>query len=234
MTGTGVFASGGIVQFAASLYGTDDDPMDTVIMRDGIHHGTHHAADSMAQVRVNYMAIGNAVAEGQDEFETVETPANTTDWLLVGAGPFGEWPLTVRADGTGYKLRIRIAGSVSDATGGPVATLRVVVRPSLPLRDAEIEDAVDSTFEATFTTTTATWETSGASQGSAASATLLTITADQVREWIRDVAVFDAVSSPAAGHSIQQCLVAAHVYAKTTNTARLPRLNALHIEEFVG
>jgi hypothetical protein len=229
--GTGVFSGGGIVEFAAALYGTDDDPTDTVIMRDGVLHGLHHAADSMGQVRVNYMPIGNAVSEGQDEFETIETPANTLDYYLVGGSPFGEWPLTLRADGSAYKLRIRIAGSVGATPNN--GTFRVVIGPSRALRDSEVEEALDSTFEAVFTTTTATWETSGASQGASSSATLLTISAGQVRDWVRDVGVYNAVSS-ASDNSVQQCLVAAHVYAKTNNVARLPQLNALHIQEFVG
>ena len=234
MTGTGVFASGGIVQFNAALYGTDDDPSDTVMMRDGVHHGLHHAADSMGQVRVNYMGIGADVVEAQAQFGTIDTPADTSTWYLVGGSPFGLWPLTVRADGTAYKLRIRIAGSVSSTTGSPTATIRVILRPIRPLTTAEVLESIDSVFEATFTTTSPTWETTGSSQGVDSSATLMTVSSGQVREWTRDVAVFDGVSSPADGRSIEQCLVAAHVYAKTSVTARLPQLNALHIQEFIG
>ncbi len=233
MTGTGVFASGGIVQFAASLYGTDDDPSDTVIMRDGVHHGLHHAADSMGQVRVNYMGIGGDVAEGQTQFGTIDAPPSVDDWMVVGGSPFGEWPISVRADRSAYKLRIRIAGSLSDVTGGPTATFRVIVQPGTPINTAEITRPLDSNFEATFTTTSPTWETSGTSQGSVGSSTLITITAEQIRAWVRDVSVFDAVSSPPE-HTIEQCPISVHVVAKTTNVVKLPQLNALHIQEFIG
>lgn len=220
------------MQFAASLYGTDDDPMDTVIMRDGVYHGAHHAADSMGQVRVNFMGLDDDVVEGQDQSGTVDTPPSVLDWMLVGGSPFGEWPLTIRATGAGYKLRIRIAGSVSATVA--TATFRVIIGPPSVTELGGITDPVDSTFEATFTTTAATWETSGASQGSVASATLLTISADQVRQWIRDVGIWDKVSSPADGHTVEQCLVSAHVYAKTSDVTKLPQLNTLHIQEFLG
>jgi hypothetical protein len=236
MASTGVFGSGGIVEFAPSLYGTDDDPMDTVVMRDGVHHGLHHGADSMAQVRVNFVGIGDDVVEGQTQFSTIDTPADTSTYYLMDGSPFGPWPLTVRADGTAYKLRYRIAGSVSDATGGPTGTIRVIIHPHIPLTRSEITQALDSSLEATFTTTTATWASGAAvgTLGSDASDTILTVSSDQIRGWIRDVSVFNAVSSPADGRSIQQVPVAAHVYAKIDDVTKLPQLRALHIQEFIG
>ena len=208
--------------------------MDAVIMRDGVWHGLHHAADSMAQVRVNAMALDDDIVEGQLQFGTVDTPPGANYWMLVGGSPFGEWPLTVRATGAGYKLRIRIAGSVSATVA--TATFRVIIGPPSVTELGGLTDPVDSTFVATFTTTTPTWNSGGAmiSQGSVGSQTLLTITADQVRAWIRDVGVWDAVSSPAGGHTVEQCLVSAHVYAKTSDVTKLPQLNALHITEFLG
>ena len=232
MAGTSIFGSGGIVQFAATLYGTDDDPMDAVMLRDGVHHGLHHGADSMAQVRVNFLSLHDDVVEGQAQFGTTETPASTDDWLLVDSSPFGPWPLTLRADGSGYKLRIRTFGSVSSATGSPTAVVRVVIRPPRSLTTAEVLDDVDSTYEVSFTSATPAW-VAGASKGSAASATLLTVSASQVASWTRDSSAYDAVSSP-TDRTVEQCLVSAHVYAKTSNTARLARLYGLHISEFVG
>lgn len=231
MAGTGAISSGGLVDFAASLYGTDDDPMGATVMRDGVWHGLHHAADSMAQVRVNFMGLDDDVVEGQDQFGTTETIGSVLDYYLVGGSPFGEWPLTLRADGTAYKLRIRIAGSISATIAA--ATFRVVIGPSRPLRNAEVLEPLDSIYEVEFTTATPTWGT-GAAQGSTASATILTVSSRQVREWITDTPIYDAVSSPAGGRTIEQCMVAAHVYVNMNNTARLPRLNALHISEYLG
>lgn len=233
MASSGIFGSGGIVQFGTSLFATDDDPMDTVIMRDGVHHGLHHGADSMAQVRVNYMGIGDDVVEGHDQFATIDTPLTVSDWYVVGGAPFGEWPLTVRASGDAYRMRIRIAGSV-DATPA-TATFRVFIRPASLLNIGDVTEPIDSVVEATFTTTTPTWATGAAiaSQGAGALDTEIIVSNDQVRGWIRDVAVYDAVSSP-TDHSVQQCLVSAYVVAKVSDIAKLPQLNALHIQEHIG
>lgn len=229
---TSILTGGGLVEFAASLYGTDDDPMDAVMMRDGVMHGLLHAADSMAQVRVNYLPIASAAAEGQDSFETTEPPANTTDYLLLGGSPFGPWPLTVRANGQPYKLRVRIAGAVSATPA--TATFRVILAAAgARLSETDILEALDSTFEAEATSTTAAW-LSGSSQGSLANSTLITVSTDQVRSWTRNVPIFNAVSSPSAGQTIRQVGVKVYVFAKTTNTSRLAQLHALHIQEYIG
>lgn len=229
--GTGFFTAGGLVDFATSLYGAADDPMDTVMMRDGVAHGLLHAADSMAQVRVNYHPIAAGVAVDSDSFETIETsPAPTTgQWYRVGGAPFGPWPLTLRADGSGYKLRIRIGGALSSGTD--TATFRVVIAPPRRLLTAEIEESEDHIFEATTASTTIAW-LSGTAQGSS-SPTVLTITAARAARLTRVREVYDAVSS-ATPHTVRQSLVAAHVFAKTSNVNSIPRLHALHLSEYVG
>jgi len=228
---TSILTGGGIVEFAAALFGTDDDPMDPVIKRDGLVHGLLHAADSMAQVRVNYNPILAGASEGQDSFETIETPASTSDFLLVGGTPFGPWPLTIRANGAPYKLRVRFAGAVASTVA--TATFRVVIFPLIRISTSDITLAVDSTFEATTSSATVDW-ISGTSQGTVGSSTLITVTARQAQSWTREVEVFNAVSSPAAGVSIEQVRVMAYVFAKTTDVTKLPRMHALHIEEYIG
>ena len=231
MTGTGAFPTGGIVDFAPSLYGAGDDPADAVILRDGVYHGTHHAADSFAQVRVNYQPVASGVAQDQDSYETHETASSTSDWVQVGGSPFGKWPLSLRADGSGYKLRVRIAGAMS-ATAD-TATFRVVLGPPRRLSEPEIEASLDSTFEAVATNTTIQY-LSGSSQGDDNSGTVLTVTRDQARDWTRGESIYNAVSSPTGGHTVDQCLVSAHVYVRTTDVTNRARLHALHVAEYVG
>jgi hypothetical protein len=228
---TSILTGGGIVEFPATLYGTDDDPVDTVVMRDGVMHGLLHAADSMGQVRVNYMGIGNAVSEGQDEFETIETPANTSDYYLMGGTPFGPWPLTMRANGEPYKLRVRVGGSVSATPA--TATFRIVIAPLTIVTAADVLAALDSTLQVTATSTTLAWLT-GQSQGTLGSTTLITVTADQAAAWTRDVDIYNAVSSPAGGQTVEQIRVMAYVFAKTSDVTKLPQLSALHIQEYIG
>jgi hypothetical protein len=224
----------GIVEFAASLYGTDDDPVENSIVRDGLANGLLHAADSMAQVRVNYFPILSAAANGQDTFETVESSPTTGTWYRVGGSPFGEWPLTLHADGTPYKLRVRIGVSASSSTAS-TQLVRVVIAPNSHAvleRDLSADNVYQISFASGTVGTTPTW-VAGTSQGDAASATLITVDADTARSWTRDVQVYDAVSS-ATPRDTMQCLVAAHVYALTSNASVQARLYALHIAEYVG
>ncbi len=233
MTSTGIFGSGGIVEFAPSLYGTDDDPMDATVMRDGVLHGLMHACDSMAQVRVNYHPIDSGVATDQTSFEPILSSAVADTWYQFGASPMGEWPLTLRADGTPYKLRIRIGAAMS--ASGATGKIRVVIAPRSRIDRVGVAAAIDSIYQATFTSTTIAWigSTSAISMATETQG-LVSVGAAQARAWTRDVACYNAVRSPAAGTTVEQCLVSAHVYGSTNVATKLPRLHALHISEFVA
>jgi hypothetical protein len=50
---------------------------------------------------------------------------------------------------------------------------------------------------------------------------------------MRDVNVYDAVAS-GTRHTIQQCLVCAHVFFLSAEGDATARLHALHIAEYVG
>lgn len=217
--GTGIFTSGGIVEFASSLYGTDDDPMDTVIMRDGVAHGLLHAADSMAQVRVNWMPPSHTA--DHEEYETLESSPIAGQWYLMGGSPMGEWPITLRKDGTPYRLRFRMAVSISNASG--TASFQLVVAPVAFAQTLRGSLTAGSTVVTT-SSTTAAW---------AAPATYLELSSALVSGWVREVSIADAVSG-ASPNSTEQVLVAAHVFAKTDNASYLPRLHALHVQEYVG
>lgn len=226
--GTSIYDDG-IVAIAPSLYGTDDDYMGAQTHRDAFHN-LLHAADQYGQVRVNYHPWADAVDEGQDTFETIDASPTAGQWYQVGGSPFGHWPLTLRADGSGYRLRVRIGGEISAGPG--TSTFRVIIRPLGPLTRSQILEDADHVFEATTSSTTPAY-LSGTSQGDDASSTLLRVTARQASAWTFNQSAFDAVSS-ASPISVQQVLVAAHVYAKTSSGSSLPRLHALHIAEYVG
>lgn len=217
----------GIVPFAPSLWGTDDDPEDTVLHRDGTANGLLHAADSIGQVRVNYMPVAAGVADGQETFATIDTGPEADVYYHVGV--FGRWPLTIRADGTPYRLRIRVAGASSSTNDAP--TFRVVIAPNFPEALAGKTSDEDSVFEASGTATTTIAWLSGTSQGSAAAATYVQVSAEQARDWTAEQVVFDAVNA-GTPRSIQQCLVSAWVWAKQGGVDDLPRLYGLHIQEF--
>lgn len=226
----------GILDFDAALYGTDDDFEETVLVGDGLANGLLHCADEIAQVRVNYMAPAAAIAQDQDEFETIETSPTASQWYRVGGSPFGPWPLTLRADGTPYKLRIRL-GVAASASNATTLTVRVVVCPldevtAVEERDRDTDRVYEVAWTASDTGTSPTWLV-GESQGDAASETVITVDRESAFAWTQRVPTYDAVSA-ASPTTVQQVLVAAHVWAKTSSTGTLPRLQALHLAEYIG
>lgn len=224
----------GLVSFAGSLSGAAFDPADTVIMRDGAMNGLLHAADSFGQVRVNYCPIAAAFSvDDLDAYETIEASPVAGTWYAVGGAPFGSWPLTMHAEGaTPYVLRVRLGVAASSTDAGTTHTYRVVIAPDgrgleeLPL-------SVDHVFEVEgAASTTVAWAT-GTSQGTEAHATLLTVTPEVASAWTRSVGVYDAVSA-ASPSAVDQVLVSAWVFAKTTDDGVLPRVHALHLTEYCG
>jgi len=224
----------GLVRFAGSLSGAAFDPVDTAIMRDGVANGLLHAADSYGQVRVNYHPIGAAFAGNDlDAFETIETDPVEDQWYAVGGAPFGSWPLTMHAaSATPYVLRVRLGVAASSTDGAVTHTYRVVIAPDGAALE-ELPLSVDHVFEVSGgASSTIAWA-SGTSQGSIGSATLLTVTPAQADAWTRLVAAYDAVSS-GSPTAIDQVLVNAWVFAKTTTSGVLPRVHALHLTEYCG
>lgn len=233
----------GIVAFDASLYGTDDDPADTTIVRDGIANGLLHAADSMGQVRVNVCyPDGSSFASDAWEYGDIASSPVANQWYRIGGGPFGEWPLTIHNDGTPYKLRIRV-GVAASSGGASTQTLRVVIAPNnfaVSERDQEADNVFQVVFLSVTIGTTPTWAYDGTSgisesrsQGTANSLTTLTVPARRAAAWTRSTTMYDAVSSGSPSE-IQQCLVGAHVFGKTSVSGIVTRLHALHISEYVG
>lgn len=232
-----------IVLFASSLHSSDHDPVDVTISRDGIANGLLHAADSMAQVRVNIMHADASTFGGTgDEYivpavEQDEYASNGADiWYPMQGSPFGEWPLTIHADGTPYLCRVRVGGSAegNGATGNEVK-FRVVLAPNADIARAELLSPSDNVFETTGTTaTSAAWLT-GITQGTEGAETYMIVTAAKAAAWTRDVSVYDAVSS-GTPRQIQQCLVAAHVFciSDSADPDDRPVLHALTIAEYVG
>lgn len=224
-----------IVPFATSLYGAAADPVDTTISRDGVANGLLHCADSYAQVRVNVMHPDYSTFNAPAAYEYNETAANpptANTWYRIEGTPFGEWPLTFHSDGTPYLLRVRIAGRSSGGAGSGTVTFRVVIAPA-NAGLGELESPSDHIFETDGTTSTSVAWLTGATRGSEAYETRMELAAARADAWTRAVNVYDAVSG-ANSAQIRQCLVSAHVFAKTTNALDVPRLHALHIAEFSG
>lgn len=215
---------------SSTLYGTDDDPVDSVLMRRGVANNLMHMCDSMGQVRVNFWPVLSSYANSLDSYLAIEGPDNTTGWYLFGGMPMGPWPLTLRADGTPYRLIVHMAGFMSSGLG--TGTFRLVFAPDFATAREELFEDTDRAWEGS-TTATSTSTITGASQGSGAYADYVDIDRDRAAAWIRDVTVYDAVSG-AEPKSAQQCLTSAWVFARTTHTGAAPRLSGLRVAEYIA
>lgn len=223
----------GIVDFDAALYGTYDDPVDNVVARDGVLNGLLHAGDSMGQVRVNWHPIDSGVANGQASFASPDVPDELSQFTLCAGSPFGQWPLTLRQDGTPYRLIIRVGGAMSSSPSSESGILRVVIAPDLPTAAAHLTASQDNVWGVQVTSATVGW-LSGSSQGSAAASNYVTVEQAQAEYWIQSVSTYDAVSS-ASPIAIEQCLVSAWVFISASDSVdKYPVLHALHIREFIA
>lgn len=211
----------GIVSLGASLYGTDDDPVDALIWRDGLANGLLHAADSYAQVRVNLAYPTGTYLSGK-------AAPTAGQWHRIG-GSFGKWPLTIHANGTPYELRVRVG--VSASTGGTAQTIRVVIAPD-DEATTELGREADHVYELTTSSGSAAW-VAGTSQGSVGSATRMIVSPADAARWTRDVNAFDAVAS-ATPRATRQSLVSAHVFFRSASGSVTTRLHNLYIAEYVG
>lgn len=224
---------GGLVELAGSLYGAATHPADTAQLRDGLANGLLHIADEFGQVRVNYCPIAPTFATNDlDAFETVDATPIADRWYQVGA-PFGVWPLTCASEGTPYRLRVRLAVASTALDAAETHDYRVVLAPDGRGRE-EMLLSEDHVFAVTTSPqgTTGSWA-SGTSQGDLGHATLLTLDAPRARGWVSRVSVYDAVSS-GSPRSIDQLLVAAYVFARTSDPTNLPRVHRLFLAEYVG
>lgn len=219
----------GLVDFADALYGNDEDPVDAVVSRDGVANGLLHAADQMAQVRINWVGLDTGVANGQNTYITTDVADPTADlWYYMGS--FEGWPLTLHADGTPYKLRIRLAAAAAGGSGN--CRIRVVIAPTYPYALANLEAPADSIWESNDTTSSTPAWLGGLSQGSEADLTLVTVTRSEARSWTQLVNVHNAVGG-ADPSAVTQVLVGAYIFGLTENS-NVPRLHALHLSEYVG
>jgi hypothetical protein len=246
----------GIVLIRDDIWGAGDDPMDAAIMRDVLGNGVLHAMDSMAQCRVNFTGFaGQSNRFGYSIPRILQNTALDATWQELRGSPFGIWPVTLKNDGTPYKLRIRAAvASANDQASFSLTTppsagvavtmaFRFVLAPldrGLEFRDETEDHSYQLSFTSGSPGVTATWVT-GASRGAGAYATYLQLSASRAEEWTSEVGVFDSTSGGGT-RAISQCLVALHGFAYSggfessggQNDGAVPVLRALHAEEFAG
>ena len=219
-----------IVLTDEGLYGDAGEYMDSVLMRRVVANNLHHAADSMGQVRVNYWPVK---AFGGNHATYLETDGvdETGRWYLFGGMPMGPWPLTLRADGTPYRLVIRMAAAVTSDLGR--SNFRVIIAPSYASALEGLYEFSDRVYQVSNVFNTTAMKVTGTSQGSAGSSTYLDVPRSLATSWITDVPTFDAVSG-GTPVTVQACMVSAWVFAKSTHVSSDPYLYGLHLHEYIA
>jgi len=180
----------------------------------------------MAQVRACF-APGTSTYASKS-YLTPRTSGVVVDtWYQIMATR--PWPISLRADGSSYKLRLRVGGASS---GGHAVKFAVVLAPIENALEIVSASSTDASFETTTTTSaSAAWLT-GASQGSGAYTTMVTLDAATAALYMRNTDT--PVDLSGARSTVAQCLVALTIYGSTANTGSVPRLYGLHAQEFVG
>ncbi len=129
----------GIIRVPGASFG-EDDAVDTGNARDGLVNNAIHTADMSGQVRVSTLLDGTSFMMGVPDVYQVQRVI-----------PFGPFPLSVRSDGSSYRLRIRVLGH---SNAGSSVTFRAVLSPfqsGTPFAEAAVnvsEVATTSTTEA--------------------------------------------------------------------------------------
>lgn len=214
-----------------AVYGDAADPVDATVMRDAVANSLLHYADSFAQVRVAAAFPGSAVTYNGAAQGGVEASPTADQFYLLSGGVLGPWPITLHADGTPYQLRIRVRGRTTNAAGS--CTFRLVLCPLGRAFEYIDSAAVDFVWTSdAVTATSPAWLTGTTPLHSLANRLSIDSEVALSSGWLaRGISSPNSATEP---RSIQQCLVALHVFAKTTNNTGVPQLYGLIGQEYVG
>ena len=213
------------IRMATAVYAASTQPVGPVVARDVICNNLDHYADSIGQSRWKF-APGKA-GYASKSYLTPRTTSVTVDtWYQAAASQ--AFPLPLRADGSSYKIRVRLGGASS---GGHAVKFAIVLAPvdgAAAIATAANSDSVFIT--ATTTSATAAWLT-GTSQGGSAYTTMIGLTAAEAAEYSRTVDT--PIDLAGVGSAVAQCLVNIVVFASTANTGSVPRLYGGSADEWV-
>lgn len=212
-----------------------DAALDAGFVRDFVQNNLNHLADESAQVRVAY----SSTSSGFEDTTTGLTGFNNPGDFALGdrwyqLTSFGQFPIRVRKSGAPYRMRIRI--NASNQFSSSTTKIRVVLCPRSLARDLVLA-AEDFVWESeSFTSTSAGWR-AGASLGTNAWTTQVSLSSADVESWVSTTStVVDVGSTDIV--STEQILVALNVWYSTENatTQELssPVLRACYAAEYVG
>ena len=212
-------------------------PLSAFDTRNVVLNNLCHYADSYGQTLVNWSATAAALTGGYG-YLYPGSPADLTGYL---PSLIGMWkvPLRIRADGSSYKVRIRIGGA-SDTAGESVRFFAALALPGYGIGRVLYDGTVlagmpalhgDAIFGTVATTsTTPAWLT-GVSQGNNGWSTMIQLPADLVSSHLRMHGTFDETSAPESVLYTDTILV---VFSLATHDGIGGRLYAVHACEWVG
>lgn len=223
----------GRVRRATATYAAASQPVDAEAALNVISNNLDHYADSMAQHAMVW-SVGKSGYASKSYLTPRTTGVVVDTWYQIAAsGPF---PIMLRADGSSYKMRVRLAGASS---GGHAVKFGLVLAPVTAAQSiitdatsSPVVAATDSVFvTATTTSSTAAWLT-GTSKGTAAYTTMVELTAEEAFPFI--VMTDTPVDLSGARSSVAQCLVSAVIFGSTANTGSVPRFYGGIAQGWVG
>lgn len=201
---------------------TEDSPIGAVTGRDYAINNAMHYADIHAQNRVCLTQHSGAYITG----------LNTTalGWRQSWQSP--SFPVSLRPDGSSYRLRVRVAGAGESALFDNY--FAVSIGPTTP-GIAGVDPAAGTTdniwLSAKVNSTTAAYLT-GASMGTEAWPTMIALTAPQAAACSRSTAtIVDVAGAPI---SVVQAMCVATLWTYTEDPAHPARIYAFSLEEWPG
>jgi hypothetical protein len=200
-----------------TVFAADPQPVGAEVAASIVSNNLDHYCDSYGQVRLNFS--GDALTPKKSGV-VVDT------WYQITASE--AFPVPLRADGSAYKLRVRIGGR---STAGHAVRFAFVLAPVLEAPRVLNTNATDSVFTTgSVTSTSVAWLT-GASVATS-HATLMQLTADEIARYT--VRTSTPIDLGGARVELSQCLVNVVVYGRTANTGSEPELRAAFAAEWVG
>lgn len=138
-----------------------DEPLDTVLVRDEIIDSALHKADEAGQVRCSWVAINPTIAP-VSSLAPLHLPYDDDTMTAAGADRWwdfawrGGFDAKIKADRSGYRLPIMIAGASDTGVGGGMDFAVVVGPAPLTVFDVDIDAPSSRVAVATVTGVTST------------------------------------------------------------------------------
>ena len=221
---------------ASALYAADDMPLDDKITRYHLVNNLNHYSDIHGQVLVHW-SCRSSIGPAKIPYAY----STATGWReVMRSGPF---PLSLRPDGSSYRVRIAVGGRLSNVAASP-GKIAVMMSTSVPRVGSPYVSLGTGSTAASYTdsiwisddiTNTTSAFRSGVSQGPQAYTRMIALTADEVTSFMTTTST--PVDIGGADSGVAQCIVQIMAFAKLNQPVggtHEMRLEYLEATEFYG